>query len=649
MAREADNNAAFQHADVEWRLLDDGASRLRSVRFDDIYFSGEGPSESDHVFVSGNRLAARFGEASRFAIGELGFGTGLNFLVAWRLWDAHKKRPGASLDFFSVEKFPVAPVDLDRAHEAWPELADRAARLRERCPPAAPGLHRISVAPDVYLTLAFGDAAQMLARMEGRFDAWFLDGFSPAKNPEMWTREVFQEITRLSRPGATASTFTVAGAVRRNLADAGFAIERSPGFGRKKEMLTAVFRGRPDGTGKRKPWHAPAPGDLAPGGRVAVIGAGVAGASLARAALRRGLSPTVFDPFGPATGASGNPGGLVMPRLDLGEAPAARFFRQAYIHVVGLLADLEQETSAEIFNPCGVLLKATDEAGRARIERLAAAPPLPPEWMEARDDGLFFPQAGVVDPRALVAALIEGAQILTERVEQIVDLGEEIAVRTDAGRRVFDRVVIANGVSALRLLPARSLPLSPVAGQIDWFPGAPSPQGAVAAGPYLGPAPGGGMICGATYDRRSGARSPAASLEASRENIAAAARIAPHAVKGLDPARSRPRTAIRCQTPDRLPVAGPLPDWRSYAGDYDDLRFGRPLDYPSGRMQRGLFILSGLGSRGLVTAPLCADFVMSEIAGAPSALEASVAEILHPARFFIRDFKRAQPRKPYQT
>ncbi|MEL7486251.1 MAG: tRNA (5-methylaminomethyl-2-thiouridine)(34)-methyltransferase MnmD, partial [Pseudomonadota bacterium] len=290
MTGKADNARGVAAAKLDWSADGQTPDAPRSFLFDDIYFSGDGLAEANHVFIEGNALLARFRGARRFSIGELGFGTGLNLVAAWRAWDDSEKPDCATLDFFSIEKYPLLTDDLARAHQAWPSLSDRTAALRAALPPPAPGLHRRALAPDVYLTLYYGDVADGLDAFDGACDAWFLDGFSPAKNPEMWDDAVMARVADRSQTGATVATFTVAGAVRRALAEAGFEVEKRPGFGRKREMLVGALTRPPARPVAARPWFAPPQDEaVAPGARIAVIGGGVAGASLAHALSARGF------------------------------------------------------------------------------------------------------------------------------------------------------------------------------------------------------------------------------------------------------------------------------------------------------------------------------------------------------------------------
>lgn len=627
---EADRGV-IDYANIDW-----GAAAPRSFSFGDIYHSADGPAEARHVFLAGNDLARRFAAGGRLTIGELGFGTGLNLLEVWKLW--RSVRAGSSrLHMVSIEAHPLSPDDLRRAHASWPEHAGRSARLLALYPPPVAGMHRLDLDADVALTLCLGSVERVLAGLEGAVDAWFCDGFAPAKNPAMWTAGAFSELARLSSPGASLATYSVAGEVRRALAAAGFAIEKRPGFGAKREMLAGRLAQPSRARTWRAPWFArDGARPLAPGAALAIIGGGVAGASLADAARRAGLVPTIFEAEALGAGASGNVGGLVMPRLDLGPSPASRFFVAAYLHALRVLSDC----GGGAFRQCGVLMAAADDCARRRFERLIAAQILPQGWIERRPEGLFLPQAGVVAPEAFVRALAGDAEIVAARATAIRGVGEKVSVDFARGARAFDAVVIANGIGALRFEQARSLPLAGVAGQIDWFPDASPPAQAIVCGAYAAPAPAGGLFIGATYER-SAARATA-SATATQSNIGAVRSFAPELAARLHAQASIPRASLRCQTPDRLPVAGPLPDLGFFAAAYDDLRLGKPREYPAGEMIPRVFALTALGSRGLVTAPILAAHVVAEMTGGVSTLDGAIAEALHPARFFIRDLRRAR-------
>lgn len=624
-------------AKVDWV-----ADAPRSILFGDIYFSGEGLAETQHVFLDGNDLERRFADARRFGIGELGFGSGLNFLAAATLW-RRRRRPGARLDYLAIEKHPLTRSDLERVQSAWPALNPLSEALRRDYPPPVAGFHRLCFGADLVLTLVFGEAQAALHACEASVDAWFLDGFAPAKNPDMWTDAIFREIAGLSAPGATAATYTVAGEVRRGLERAGFDVAKRIGYGRKREMLTARLARPADNPSRRAPWFCAPRARARESARVAVIGGGIAGASLAFALTNAGCEPIIIDPKGLAAGASGNPAGLIMPRLDLGPGPASEFFLSAYVHARRLIERLQGESGEKVFTPCGARLLATSDGERARQKKILKAGLLPDGWIEGGAEGLFFPHAGVVDPAVFCRRLAKGAPLILKRALRLDDQGEGVAVVFEDGRETFDVAILANGLDAGRFLEARTLPLKGVMGQIDLFPHAAAPECAVAFGPYAAPAPKGGLVIGATYEPMEFGAAPRTSARATTDNIGAIAAML-QAFGGLDPRDARPRASARCQSPDRLPIVGPVPDWDFYGAAYDGLRRSERRDYPTAEYLPHRFLLTGLGSRGLVTAPLCSELLVSELSGAPAPFAGAVAEALHPARFFIRELKRARPK-----
>ncbi|MDD9719929.1 tRNA (5-methylaminomethyl-2-thiouridine)(34)-methyltransferase MnmD [Sulfitobacter sp. PR48] len=207
-----------------------------STRFDDPFFSlDDGIAETRHVFLTGNDLPARFRDA--FAIGELGFGTGLNLLVAWDAFAT--AMPGATLHFTSFEAFPLSSDDMARAHRAFPSFDGK----RDALAAAWTGTGGSFDLPGLRLNVILGDARVTLPAWAGRADAWFLDGFAPAKNPELWSPELMAEVAAHTAPQGTAATYTAAGDVRRGLAAAGFEVQRVQGFGRKRHMTRARIAG----------------------------------------------------------------------------------------------------------------------------------------------------------------------------------------------------------------------------------------------------------------------------------------------------------------------------------------------------------------------------------------------------------------------
>lgn len=574
---------------------EDGAPR--SGRFDDIYFSREdGLAESRGVFLAGCGLPEAWRGRSRFTVAELGFGTGLNVAALLDLW-RREGPPDGRLHIFSVEGFPLGRDEAARALETWPELADPVHALLEAWPAPTPGFHRLDLpAFNATLDLAVGEAAEVLPQWSGRADAWFLDGFAPATNPGMWSDAVLDGVAARSAPGARLATFTVAGAVRRGLSDRGFAVEKRPGHGRKRERLEAHRPGVPEPAAK------PA---------VAVIGAGIAGAALARAFAAIGLACTVVEETGPGAGGSGFPSSLVTPRLDAGDAGIAALHAQALSRARTLYAAVPGAILAD-----GVLQLEQAPRDAVRFARVAAQDLWPEGAMTPLDaaacaarlgepvetGGLFMRDALALNPAAVLGAWLGTAGRVSACVERIEPAATGWRLVDAAGAAILeaDVVVIAAGWGSAALEPG--LPLSPVRGQADWVEGIASP--ATAWGGYAAPTPD-GLLFGATHERgETTVEISAAASDRNRQTLETrlpqlAARVA--AAGGV-----RSRVAIRATTPDRLPLAGQLAP--------------------------GLFALAGLGSRGFCVAPLLAEHVAALAAGAPSPLPAPLAARVDPKR-----------------
>jgi tRNA 5-methylaminomethyl-2-thiouridine biosynthesis bifunctional protein len=576
---------------------EDGAPRSR--RFGDIYFSSDdGLAESRAVFLQGCGLPEAWQGRTHFTIGELGFGSGLNIAALLDLW-AEAAPADAHLHIFSVEAFPLSRADADRALGAWPQIAAAANVLLENWPTSASGFQRIDIPGyRATLDLAVMEVAPALRAWGGTADAWFLDGFSPASNPQMWSDEVLALVAARSAPGARIATFTVAGQVRRGLQAQGLTVDKRPGHGRKRERLEATA------PGVREPAATPA--------RVAIVGAGIAGAALARALRSQGVQPVVIDTVGAGAGASGNPAALVTPGLDASGGPMARFYAQAHARAVRLY----RQTANEAIIAQGVLRLAPDARDESRFERVARQDIFPPASVRMLDaeaacaltgepspPGLMLGDSLVVDPRMVLKAWI-GADLVIGDLAGFEPEGDGWRLAFADGRPAMhaDAVIVAAGWGSARLAP--HLGLSPVRGQASILATPERPYPTV-YGDYLIPTRD-GLLFGATHDRGDDEADPRPSDDG--RNLARLAALRPHVASKVALADVQGRAAIRAATPDRLPVAGLL-------------------------AEPGLFVLSGLGSRGFTTAPLLAEQLCALILGTPPPLPADLAHRLSPARF----------------
>ena len=609
-----------------------------SRRFGDLYFSqASGIDEARFVFLGQNRLAERFAQVppgGSFVVIETGFGTGLNFLCTWELW-MRTAPSSARLHFVSTELYPLAPVDVARALALWPELASSRCVLLAAYGPRAPGWDRRSfVGGRIVLTLLTGDVRGTLPEFHGWADAWFLDGFSPARNPQMWEPALCERIAARSRRGCTFATYTSAGHVRRALANAGFRVEKVKGFGPKREMLRGELKAE---RLERAHTHRTR--------QAVVIGGGLAGTAAASSLARRGWKVILVERREAlATEASGNPQGVLYARLSPHPIPLSQLILAGYRYTLGVLRERLPCDGVQWSN-CGILQTAFEESEAKRLDALAALD-WPPELMhgvsqvQASDlagiplsrGGLFFPGGGWVNSPALCRALAAepGVDLRTQRHALRLQ-------RSSMGWRVLEQseciaesavVVVAGASSSVAFDQLAHLPLRTVRGQVTLLPATVASEelGTVLCGEsYVAPARSGTHTAGATFARDAAVEDATAADNA--ENLRQLKRLADslYAALGgasLDAARLTGRAAQRCTSPDYLPMIGPVTDAE-----------GQPLP--------GLYLSTAHGSRGLITAPLGGEILAAYLEDEPAPLPKSLMDALLPGRFQARVARRS--------
>ncbi|MDW9402814.1 bifunctional tRNA (5-methylaminomethyl-2-thiouridine)(34)-methyltransferase MnmD/FAD-dependent 5-carboxymethylaminomethyl-2-thiouridine(34) oxidoreductase MnmC [Pseudomonas soli] len=647
-------------AQIDW----DDQGRPHSRQYDDVYFAiDEGTDETLHVFIEQNHLRQRFAELQPHAclvIGETGFGTGMNFFCAWQLF-AELAPADARLHFVSVEKYPLARDDLARAMQLWPELAAFTQPLLEQYVAIHPGFQQFSLEGGrVTLTLMIGDALEQLPQLDARIDAWFLDGFAPAKNPDMWTPELFAQLARLSHPGTTLGTFTTTGWVRRSLIEAGFAMKKVPGIGKKWEVMHGVYSGAP--VARAAPWYAhPA---SASGPREAlVIGAGLAGSATAQSLAARGWQVSVLERHdGPAREASGNPQGVLYLKLSAHGTALSQMILAGFGYTRRWLEHLQR---GQDWDACGVLQLAFDDQENARQAKLAAAfdnsllQRLERAQAEAiagvalPSGGLYYPEGGWVHPPALCRAQLDHPRIRLLIHADVLELR-----RTDGlwqaweGERLLASapLVVLAGAADIRRFPAcAGLPLKRIRGQITRLPVTESSRAlrtVVCADGYVAPPRGDEHTLGASFDFNSEDLTPTvaehqgnlALLDDISTDLAARLRTAE-----LDPAQLQGRAAFRCTSPDYLPIVGPMADVEAFNEAYAMLgKDARQVPDVACPWLEGLYVNSGHGSRGLITAPLSGELIAAWVSGEPLPVPRAVAEACHPNRFALRRLIRGK-------
>jgi len=648
----------------------------RNLDFDDLYATrADALAEARHVVIDGLAEPDLWTRSGPLVIAETGFGLGLNLLTAWDHW-RRTAPPSARLHWLSMEGFPVTRDQAARALARFPDLTPLAERLLALWPPAIPGIHTLPLESRVTLTLALGRADEVLPTLSARVDAWVLDGFAPARNPDLWDATVMAQVGRLSRPGARLSTYTAAGGVRRALTEAGFAMERVPGFGGKREALRGVFRGPSlDQAPSGAPRWMGTPLPLPPGGRVAVLGAGIAGCALAAALRRRAdLTVTVVDRLGPPAHAlPPRLLGLMEPRLERAPSPAERLHTAALTAAVPLYDSLARDGADPWRGPRGVL--SPDRGRRDADWRRAVMTrgDWPEDWFRLVDqdeasaltgvsapgDALWHPMGGCLAPRALATALLGDTTVVQASVATLERADGCWRLRDQKGSVLLeaDAVVLAAASETPALWPSARLPLRPTRGQTSLLP-VPGPDAvprvAVSSGAYLTPpvrdAAGWWRLMGATQmpwrsvERDGDPYDPRAEDDATiRANLAAAWPALAEALAGT-PANAG-LAGLRATTPDHLPLAGPLFEADALAASHGEaFRKGGLVvrAVPPATWTDGLWCVTGLGSRGLLTAPLMADLVASGLTETPSPLPADLTAVVHPARFAVRALVRGR-------
>ncbi len=668
----------IHYAQLNW---DEDGQPLSSV-FGDVYFSRvNGLEETRHVFLQHNQLAQRWEalpEKVHFVIAETGFGSGLNFLAAWELWLTTAPR-SAQLHFVSVEKFPLDKNDLIRALALWPELEFLSQQLIDAYPCiVGEGFHRLSFLDGrIKLTLIINDAARGFSKLltttdplysqySAKVDAWFLDGFAPSKNPQMWSEDLFSCIHQLSNAGTSAATFSAAAIVKKGLKFAGFAIEKVTGFGRKREMLKAIMPNNSQDYFYPQPayksastfpssWSINTNLDIYPDKHALIIGAGLAGCSSARALAERGWKVTLLERNNAiASEASGNPQGVLYAKLSYKEEAQAEFnltslqFAQSFYSShwanigkkTGVLqlahCDSEQVLQTQLQEKFAAADELVQFVSCTKASEIAGVP--------LSFNAIYFPNAGWINPAKLCEQLVSHPLI-----NVVTGIAAFNIQRTEHGWCINnDRelqapvVIIANARDAQHFEQTQHLPIKSIRGQVTYLPATIASKEiktVICSEGYIAPASAGIHCTGATFNLKEESkelrvedhqtnlenlREPLQELLAEWENSDK------HSLDG--------RVAFRCTLPDYLPAVGPVADEPAMLHSFASLRKNaRAFIQDTGKYLPGLYLNIGHGSRGLAYTPLCAEILAAHINNEPQPIARDLVNALNPARFLIRD------------
>jgi len=652
----------MKYADIDWLANGNPVSK----RFQDVYFSQAGGiEETQHVFHQGNDLPLRWSEGPEFKIGELGFGSGLSFFTTVKKFRETAK-PGSRLHYLSFEIEPWSVDDLKRFHANHGWLDPDLKHFIQNFPPLIEGIHVIRW-NDVSLTLVLGDAREQIKTLRWPagavgIQAWFLHGFAPGKNPELWERPLFEELARLSAEHCTFSTFTVSSSVRGNLESAGFEANLVAGFSRKREMLRGkLLKSRPDSYHPALPRRMP----KAPIRSAVIIGGGLAGCATAYELTRAGIHVTLIERNAKiAQETSGNPAGLVMPFLAQEPDPKCLWALRSVLAVTKQISqwpDLRAKS--------GVLELLTSEAERDRIQEAIKRLDLPSNWAAIRSESEVQTRSGLGESLKAPFGAVDFSLGLRVSPVQLCEkyLAEksrlEVKTSTEALRfefnagewQVFDSknqkianaqsLILANSTDATAFAQSSELPLVSVRGQMAQMH-APENIGelrcALVAEHSLIPLSENEWWIGATYERLS---TDHALRETESLNMKESfSQWVPSLHSSQAPTGGR--VSFRTYSPDAMPLVGALPNTPLFNEQFRDWHKGHPwTHYTEGNMLPQAWCSLAHGSRGIATTLLAARVLKAELTGELYPVESRVLDALHPARFQIRKLQKNQIEK----
>ena len=642
-----------------------------SDKFDDVYFSNQdGLAETHYVFLEGNQLWERWVnyQEAHFVIAETGFGTGLNFFAVTTLFrEFRQKYPNSPLKrlyFISFEKYPLLLDALQQAHLAYPQFSHLAQHLQQHWLNPIQGCYRFHF-DETTLDLWFGDLTENLPQlgdyMNDKIDAWFLDGFAPSKNPDMWNEQLYQQMFRFTKPQGTFATFTAASAVRKGLENAGFDITKRKGFGKKRECLSGQ-KTHEKLTALSAPWFHSQPANLNEQD-IAIIGGGIASLCTAISLLKRGAKITIYcEDEQTALNASGNKQGAFYPQLSDDNERNIRFYIHAFAYGHQFLQWAIQHKIEFEHEFCGVALCAYNEKAESKLNKIAALN-LPSDLYQSLNQtelskkvglplpfgGGFIPQGAWLAPRQLVQhafAFLEkqGVQIKTSQKVTALSQTENGWQITTAENETFchEVVVLANGHKLTEFEQTQKLPLYPVRGQVSQIPTSENLlklKTVLCYDGYLTPVDQAktSHCIGASHVRDNATRE--FSLTEQQENQQKIQQNIPEEwTKEVDTSGNLARIGVRCSVRDLTPMMGAVPHFPAQQVQYQNLfnlrRRKQPIEqaenYPN------LYLIGALGSRGLTSAPFLGETLASLIYGEPLPMSEDLIHNLMPNRGWVR-------------
>ncbi len=622
----------------------DKTNSAYSNNYNDIYFQPSiGLEEKKHVFLKGNNLPNNWHDKESFTIAETGFGTGLNFLATLQLWQ-QTRRANQQLHYVSCELHPLNRQQLKQALQNLSEIKHYSTILIDNYPKHLfYGFHRIHFNDfNLSLTLIIGDCVDAFSQLEAHVDAWYLDGFAPSKNEQMWSEKLFNAIAKLSHKDTTVATYTVARKIRDGLKNIGFIVEKTIGFGQKREMLTATLESI-NKTTEKQPWATTFASSNCDS--ITILGAGIAGISLADKLIHQGKNITLIDrQQRPCMETSGNPQAMVMPSLTLNDSIEARFYLSAFLYACNYY-------NRANYHQVGVHQLAFNKKQQNWQDKLLTNFDFPSELVRKHQDGILYSTAGWLDTQGQAGSIVAKIDNYLQAEIDKISYHDNNWQLYNKGKIVHTSktLILANGINALKLLPNYNLPISPKYGQISYIKSAEiDPQ--ISDCPhiqlnqgYITPSWHGTQTLGATFEHISKEKWYETQKEKKdhwRKNTGLWQKT-PYENYFNDTTSYKSRAGIRVTTPDHMPICGAVINQKQFQKDYHDIRHGKQFkQYPIPKTSKNLYLFTGLGSRGFTSAPLLAEFLSNQILNQPQALNKQLQKAINPNRFLYKSLKR---------
>jgi tRNA 5-methylaminomethyl-2-thiouridine biosynthesis bifunctional protein len=629
------HSSKLQTAELDWEIVDDIEIPI-SKQFGDVYFSKDnGLLETRHVFLNGNDLTERLSQLhdyQYFCVGETGFGTGLNILTLWQLWQQVRLDNHSHLHVVSVEKFPLNKADLIRALNVWTELKPLAEKLIQQYPLPIAGCHRLSFPEERFsIDLWLGDAQDIFPTIPKTqtVNAWFLDGFAPSCNPDMWQANVLDHMVRLSDFGTTFASFSVAGVLKRGLKQHGIQISRPRGFGHKREMLKAIWldtsQTETQSQDSETTIAAPPKSETSKQRKIAIIGAGIAGLSSAWAFAQRGHQVTIYEQNEPLSGASGNPLALLNPKLCPIEQAHEHLMTLSWQHALNFYPQFKAFRPIQVQQ---IALKNADELSglvEQYPENVLTANTTLECFPETEFPSLTLHQAGAVSPHQLRDEILQHANIRIEKVKisRLESTDSQVTLWQDQQIiAITDHAIVCCAKQSAELFENYPV-LKPIRGQVSWVENSQRPLAldqAYSYGGYCMQLDTAQLILGASfYPNRDDAE---VLTEDHVHNYELIHNVFPKYAQGLPSVDTwQGRASVRAQSLDYFPLVGKIQN------------FGQ------------IYTFAGLGSKGFLFAPLCSEILAALILGELCPVPQSLLDKLNPQRFE----KKLKVKKPYYS